>query len=102
MSDKSEGSGKPVSVVASEDPDPPSTAKLSFFDRLFGTGAKPQAGKSEERTSFPGIASGAQEMLVNLRNMHNQHVEDVYVPKADIVAASEDADSSHTACCTHP
>ncbi|MFQ5621841.1 MAG: hemolysin family protein [Paracoccaceae bacterium] len=92
MDDNSEGTGRPEKSSAGEESDPPSPEKISFFERLFGSEPKPEQSKTPSTDGFPGVANGAQEMLVNLRNMHNMRVEDVYVPKADIVAVPEDAD----------
>ncbi|HEY7599003.1 MAG TPA: hemolysin family protein [Candidatus Limnocylindrales bacterium] len=69
----------------SEDGDPDSPAR-SFFSRLF---------RRDDTDDAPTPASqalaGAREMLVNLRKMRRMQVDDVSVPRADIVAVSEDA-----------
>lgn len=91
MDDTTDGSGKPTLGSVNDDSEPPSSSRPSFFERLFGTGRQPETSKPPHSVTLPGVAHSTQEMLVNLRNMHNLHVEDVYVPKADIVAVPEDA-----------
>jgi magnesium and cobalt transporter len=74
--------GQPAAARASEDGDPDSPAR-SFFSRLFR--------RDDTDTPASPAATGAREMLLNLRNMRRMQVEDVSVPRADIVAVSEEA-----------
>ena len=63
--------GQPAAARASEDGDPDSPAR-SFFSRLFR--------RDDTDTPASPAATGAREMLVNLRNMRRMQVEDVSVP----------------------
>jgi magnesium and cobalt transporter len=76
--------GHPASARVSEDGDPDSPAR-SFFSRLF------RRDDTDEPTPAGQALAGAREMLVNLRKMRRMQVDDVSVPRADIVAVSEDA-----------
>jgi magnesium and cobalt transporter len=71
-------------LPADEDPDSPDgTARQSFFSRLFRREALDEAA----RLSAPGDA----DLAVNLRRMRRLRVDDVSVPRADIVAVPNDA-----------
>jgi magnesium and cobalt transporter len=85
--------GQPaVGPGMSEDPDPDSPARPSFFSRLFRRD-DPEGGSplSEPTPENRDAIASARELLVNLRNMRRLRVEDVSVPRADIVAVSEQA-----------
>lgn len=76
---------------ASDDGDPDSPARSNFFSRLFGRAAP----ESEEDKADPGEERESQllhsaEMLVNLRNLTTMRVDDVSVPRADIVSIGDD------------
>ncbi len=91
MAETSDGQA-PSAPGMSEDDDPDSPAKSSFFSRLF----RRESGEDDEPSDHPGsdqagAASGAREMLVNLHNMRLMRVDDVSVPRAEIVAVSEHA-----------
>jgi magnesium and cobalt transporter len=73
----------------SDDGDPDSPARTSFFSRLFRRDAP--EGEGLASASSAAAATGAREMLVNLRKMRRMRVEDVSVPRADIVAVPADA-----------
>lgn len=73
--------------LASEDGDPDSPARSTFFARLF----RRDAFDPDAQAGGGVAATGAQEMLVNLRNMRDMRVDDVSVPRADIVAAPQSA-----------
>lgn len=76
----------------SDDGDPDSPAKLTFFSRLFRRDSgEDQEPKSEGERDTAAATSASQEMLVNLRNMRRMRVDDVSVPRADIVAIADDA-----------
>ena len=76
----------------SEDGDPDSPARSSFFSRLFRRDEPEEeaAGRTPSPEDREAI-SGAREMLLNLRNLRRMRVEDVSVPRADIVSAPEHA-----------
>ena len=83
--------GQPaVGPGMSEDPDPDSPARPSFFSRLFRRD-DPEVGASlsEPTPESRNAIASARELLVNLRNMRRLRVEDVSVPRADIVAVPE-------------
>lgn len=67
--------------------DPDSIGKTGFFARLF---RRDSDGEDAGQTS-PGDALAGNDKLVNLRNLHSMRVEDVSVPRADIVAVSQHA-----------
>ena len=77
----------------SEDDDPDSPARPSFFSRLFrrDASARRTSGRSSGRRRIRPARRGAREMLVNLRSIRRMRVDDVSVPRADIVAVSEHA-----------
>ncbi len=78
----------------SGDDDPDSTARSSsFFSRLFRREASDEEDDADD-ASEPGETAGsegARSMLLNLRNLRRLRVDDVAVPRADIVAVSEHA-----------
>jgi len=76
---------------AAEDGDPDSPGKSSFFARLFRRDTSEEDDSSEGSTPIASAESGAREMLVNLRNMRRMRVDDVAIPRADIVSVSEQA-----------
>ena len=84
--------GQPaVGPEMSEDGDPDSPGRSSFFARLF---RRDESGDDETGNPTPDsrdALTGAREMLLNLRNMRLMRVEDVSVPRADIVAVPEHA-----------
>ncbi len=90
MSDTSNGADSP-------DPEEPEsgTPVKSLLSRIFGSSESevdaPPAPESPSQKESASADAGAREMLVNLRNMHDMRVEDVYVPKADIEAIPDDA-----------
>ncbi len=91
MGDRSNGDAS-ASGAGSDDGDPDSSTRGTFFSRLFRwDGDGTDAGPGGDRET--GTAANA--MLVNLRNMRNLRVDDVSVPRADIVAIGEDASLAH-------
>ena len=77
----------------SDDGDPDSPARSTFFSRLFRREA-PESGHSEQEpgdSDASRAASSDGEIMVNLRNLRRMRVDDVSVPRADIVAVSEDS-----------
>ncbi len=91
MSDTNQGGSAP-GVEASDDVEtgaPPKT----LLARIFGSSEAEAADQGPVddplRKDVASADAGAREMLVNLRNMRDMRVEDVYVPKADIAAISD-------------
>lgn len=76
----------------SDDGDPDSPPRTTFFSRLFGRAAaedeevRPEAGGDRESQVLHSA-----EMLVNLRNLTTMRVDDVSVPRADIVSIPDDS-----------
>jgi magnesium and cobalt transporter len=70
---------------APDDGDSDSSVRSSFFSRLFRRDA------SKDETSAPPQRTGARDLRVNLRKLRNMRVDDVSVPRADIVAVPADA-----------
>jgi magnesium and cobalt transporter len=74
---------------ARDDDDPESPGR-SFFSRLF----RREVAEDEEPRAGPaqgGLASASRELMVNLRNLRRMRVEDVSVPRPEIVAIPEQA-----------
>jgi magnesium and cobalt transporter len=65
----------------------------SFWSRLFGPDETEDADtRSDEQSAMEAASdAGAREMLLNLREMRSLKVEDVMVPRADIVALPKTA-----------
>lgn len=77
----------------SDDGDPDSPARSTFFSRLFRREA-PETGHPEQEprdSDAARTASGDGDITVNLRNLRRMRVDDVSVPRVDIVAVSEDS-----------
>ena len=93
MNDSSEGPSDAAQGAPSEDAaDRPARQGgwSGIIDRLFGSGSDlpDESGQSAmERVS----EAGAREMLINLGKMRDMRVEDVAVPRADIVAIPQNA-----------
>jgi magnesium and cobalt transporter len=79
MGETSDGQAGP-SAALPEDADPDSPAR-SFFSRIFGRDAT--------EDGAPGVRPRGPSL--NLRNLRRLRVDDVSVPRADIVAVPEDA-----------
>ncbi|MEO1549215.1 MAG: hemolysin family protein [Pseudomonadota bacterium] len=78
-----------------DDPQAPSPkGGMTLFDRIFRRRPRPvdtpdSFGSAED---IAAAKEGASEMLVNVRRMRDMRVEDVAVPRADIVAVPDTAD----------
>lgn len=73
-------------LSADEDPDSPEgSARQSFFSRLFRREALDDGG------SRRGILASDAILAMNLRNMRRLRIDDVSVPRADVVAVPQDA-----------
>ncbi|WP_424928033.1 hemolysin family protein [Amaricoccus tamworthensis] len=87
MEEQSSG-GNTDNVAGADEPDPESPGKTSMISRLFGFS---NAGDEEREPNAVQVSNAteslrAQDMLVNLQNMRSLKVNDVSVPRADIVA----------------
>lgn len=94
MSDSSDS--KPLQGGEGSDDNESAAPIKSLLSRIFGTSdAEPTDEKRSDnelgRKDAASADAGAREMLVNLRNMRDMRVEDVYVPKASIEAIADDA-----------
>lgn len=70
-----------------------SSGLSSLWSRLFGShDGDDEEGAPKEGALSPAEQLRARNMLVNLRNMSTLRVDDVSVPRADIVAVPVDAD----------
>ncbi|MFO1105330.1 MAG: hemolysin family protein [Amaricoccus sp.] len=75
---------------ASDDGDPDSPARSNFFSRLFRRDSELEAGRENARDT-PAGGGAPDSLLVNLRNLRLMRVDDVSVPRAEIVAVSDEA-----------
>jgi magnesium and cobalt transporter len=87
MGETSEGQAG-QSAALPEDGDPDSPAR-SFFSRIF----RRDASESDDGEAVPagGSVSSSRALVFNLRNLRRMRVDDVSVPRADIVAIADDA-----------
>ncbi len=77
-------------LKSADDGDPDSTGKsTSFFARLFRRESADEA-PAHDAAEGHAMAESAREMLVNLRNMRRLRVDDVSLPRTEIVAVPED------------
>jgi magnesium and cobalt transporter len=74
-----------------DDGDPDSPAKSSFFSRLFRWEDSDGDPLREAAADGREASADGRDLLVNLRKMRRMRVEDVSVPRADIVAVGEQA-----------
>ena len=81
--------GQAAALPADVDPDSPAR---SFFSRIFGREPSDDADDSPAATAVAAQGAGmARGLTVNLRNLRRLRVDDVSVPRADIVAISHEA-----------
>jgi magnesium and cobalt transporter len=91
MGDDSDGHAS-AGLKSAEDGDPDSPGKpASFFARLFRRDPSDEDQHSDTGAGHAGVESDAREMLVNLRNMRRLRVDDISIPRTEIVGVSEDA-----------
>ncbi len=90
MSETSDGQAA-VGPDMSEDEDPDSQSRSSFFSRLFRRDSEDEEPLSEPTDESRAMLNGARDMLLNLRKMRRMRVDDVSVPRADIVSVPEHA-----------
>lgn len=74
----------------SDDGDPDSPARSTFFSRLFRRDAPEGEERSSEQHAGETEDSSSDEMLLNLRKLASMRVDDVSVPRAEIVAVPDD------------
>lgn len=94
MNDSSEGpsdAAQDVQPDEATDRQPPLTW-VGMLNRLLGGTGPGDTDESAQSAMERVSEAGAREMLVNLGKMRDMRVEDVAVPRADIVAISKDAD----------
>jgi magnesium and cobalt transporter len=93
MSDTTDGHA-PDAPRGAEDGDPDSPGLPSLIARWLGLNANKDTEKLENEAAAVAAAETlrARTMLVNLRNMRTLKVNDVSVPRADIVAVDANAD----------
>ncbi|NNU79412.1 HlyC/CorC family transporter [Halovulum dunhuangense] len=96
MGDNSDGSSTAAQGAQqysdqNDERDQPSSGPFGFFNRLFGIEPESQEPEPERRPSTAPAPDGHQAMMSNLREMRNTRVEDVAVPRADVVAVSDTA-----------
>lgn len=73
----------------SDDGDPDSPARSTFFSRLFRR-ESPEAEDRENDDEEETGGDSSDEMLLNLRKLASMRVDDVSVPRAEIVAVPDD------------
>lgn len=86
MGEQNDGPATSASRAPDEDPD--SSSRSSFFSRLFRRDA-PQDEDGPEVAS--GSGGSGRDIRLNLRKLRKMRVDDVSVPRADIVAVPIDA-----------
>lgn len=74
----------------SDDGDPDSPARSTFFSRLFRRDSADAEERTGEEESDAESEGNSDEILENLRNMASTRVDDVSVPRADIIAIADD------------
>ncbi len=84
MGDNTDGSSSAAqgALTADEDKDPP----LSIWDRLLGRTPAPVPHPQGPSEMTADQAEDARTMLLNVRNLRGVRIQDVAVPRADIVA----------------
>ena len=81
--------GQAAIARLSEDADP--TVRPGHSSRASSAANPPTTTSQPGRRRADGAVAGARGMLVNLRNLRRLRVDDVSVPRADIVAIGRDA-----------
>jgi magnesium and cobalt transporter len=74
---------------ASDDGDPDSSGRSSFFSRLFRR--DPADDEATTAPSPDALSAAGRDLRVNLHKLRNMRVDDVSIPRADIVAVPADA-----------
>ncbi len=90
MGDTTDGS-QPAAQSAPDESTSQDQGSISFLDwALRRRGRKPVTEPRPATDMDRASAAGARQMLVNLRNMRGMRVENVAIPRADIVAVPND------------
>jgi len=92
MGDTSDGSSSAAHCAPSEDiasPPAQSAGLFAHISRMFGRTPPDTNGAEPEGAADTAEQAGHREMLVNLRNMRNVRVQDVAVPRADVIAVPD-------------
>ncbi len=84
MGDTIDGSSNAAQRTLALTPKPRAT--VSFWQRLFGRAQSPNISEID-----PVAEAGTRAIQLNLANLVNRRIEDISVPKADIIAVSEDS-----------
>ena len=94
MGEQNDGPATSTPRAADEDPD--SSSRSSFFSRLF---RRDSPDDEDEAAPAPGEAASvsAREVRLNLRKLRRMRVDDVSVPRADVVAVPIDASLAEVA-----
>lgn len=74
----------------SDDGDPDSPARSTFFSRLFRRDSHETEDRDSDDEERAGGEDSSDEMLLNLRKLASMRVDDVSVPRAEIVAVADD------------
>ncbi len=91
MGDAEAGSDA-MGASGSDDGGADSPAKAGFLTRLFRReGAGVDTDGSSETHDTTGSHAGSSEMILNVRRIRGMRVEDVSVPRAEIIAVSDEA-----------
>lgn len=80
--------GQGAAPPADADPDSPAR---SFFSRIFGRDTSDEDEPGSASTTATAAAAGGRVVMANLRKLRHLRVDDVSVPRADIVAVPDDA-----------
>ncbi|WP_424930918.1 hemolysin family protein [Amaricoccus macauensis] len=95
MGEKADGTGQ-TGQSRDESGDGESPGLSNLIARLLGWQSEEHDGDTKDEREQSAVAAAeqlrARNMLVNLRNMRTLRVEDVCVPRADIVAVAVDAE----------
>lgn len=86
--------GPAANASRAPDEDPESSSRSSFFSRLFRRDS-PQDEDGPE--AAPGSGGSGRDIRLNLRKLRKMRVDDVSVPRADVVAVPIDASLAEVA-----
>jgi magnesium and cobalt transporter len=88
MGDQTNGNAA-VGPQASDDGDPDSTGRSSFFSRLFRRDPAEDDAATANGSGY--VPAKGRDLRVSLHKLRNMRIDDVSVPRADIVAVPADA-----------
>jgi len=92
MGEQNDGPATSASRAPDEDPD--SSSRSSFFSRLFRRDSPEDEDEPEAASGNPG---SGRTIRLNLRKLRRMRVDDVSVPRADVVAVPVDASLAEVA-----